>query len=137
MNRVVTGVNQVWETDIKYGYIAEERRFFFIQSAIDVYDRMILGFHIGLSCTGQEAAMAVRGAYERRAIELGDSTVAIRSDNGQQFVFKQFEALCAEYGLEHECIPVQTPNKNVCRCVSDNRRLDRWLQPSPASRFVT
>jgi len=24
-NRKVTGVNQLWETDIKYGYIPEER----------------------------------------------------------------------------------------------------------------
>jgi putative transposase len=48
-NREITGINQLWETDIKYGYIAEERRFFFVQTVIDVYDRMVLDYHIGLS----------------------------------------------------------------------------------------
>jgi len=38
-NRVATGPNQLWETDVKYGYIEGERRFFFIMSVLDVYDR--------------------------------------------------------------------------------------------------
>lgn len=62
-NREITGVNQLWETDIKYGYIAGENRFFFIQTILDVYDRMVVDYHIGLSCTGAEAAAALVGAY--------------------------------------------------------------------------
>ncbi len=113
MNRKVTGINQVWETDIKYGYIAAERRFFFVQSVLDVYDRMVIDFHIGFSCTSAEAARTVRGAYERRASELAGTQVVMRSDNGPQFVSRQFEEECTRLGLDHECIPVRTPNKNA------------------------
>lgn len=55
-NRTITGSNQLWETDLKYGFITGENRFFFIQSIIDVYDRSIVGYHIGPKCTGQDAA---------------------------------------------------------------------------------
>jgi len=113
MNREITGINQLWETDIKYGYIAEERRFFFVQTVIDVYDRMVLDYHIGLSCTAEEAAASIQGALQRRAAEIGDATVIIRSDNGPQFVSHRFQAACEELGMEHECIPVRTPNKNA------------------------
>ena len=113
MNRKVTGVNQLWETDIKYGYIPEERRFFFVQTVIDVYDRMVLDYHVGLSCTAEDAAATIRGAYERRAAELGEAKVVIRSDNGPQFLSRRFQAACGEYGLQNEFIPVRTPNKNA------------------------
>lgn len=142
MNREVTAVNQCWETDIKYGYIAAERRFFFIQSVIDVYDRMILDFHIGLSCTGREAAMAIRGAYDHRAAELGSvDSVVIRSDNGPQFVSQVFEVTCAEYGLEHECIPVQTPNKNAhieaFHSILEDECLSRYEFNSYTEAYIT
>jgi putative transposase len=38
-NRTIMNVNQLWEVDIKYGYIAGEDRFFYLMSIIDVYDR--------------------------------------------------------------------------------------------------
>ncbi|WP_143598946.1 IS3 family transposase, partial [Sulfobacillus thermosulfidooxidans] len=46
-NRVVTGPNQLWEMDLKYGYIAGEDRFFYLCSVIDVFDRCILAYHLG------------------------------------------------------------------------------------------
>ncbi|MBP1155395.1 hypothetical protein ACVLD2_000693 [Paenibacillus sp. PvR052] len=36
-NRIITASNQLFETDIKYGYIVGEDRFFYIQSCLDVY----------------------------------------------------------------------------------------------------
>ena len=113
MNREITGVNQLWETDIKYGYIAAERRFFFVQTIMDVYDRMVIDYHIGLSCTAEEAAACLKGAFQGRVDEIRDAGVVIRSDNGPQFVSKRFQTICNELGLKHECIPVRTPNKNA------------------------
>ena len=113
MNREITGVNQLWETDIKYGYIAAERRFFFVQTIIDVYDRTVIDYHIGLSCTAEEAAACLKGAFWSRIGEIGDAGVVIRSDNGSQFVSNRFQAVCNELGIKHECIPVRTPNKNA------------------------
>ncbi|WP_159071980.1 IS3 family transposase [Carboxydocella thermautotrophica] len=48
-NRTINNSNQLWETDLKYGYIAGEKRFFSLFChVIDVYDRSIVGYHIGL-----------------------------------------------------------------------------------------
>lgn len=41
-NREVTAPNQLWQLDIKYGYVLSSRRYFFLASAIDVYDRWSL-----------------------------------------------------------------------------------------------
>jgi putative transposase len=40
---VITAPNQLWQVDIKYGSIEESGRFFFLASAIDVFDRSIVG----------------------------------------------------------------------------------------------
>jgi len=58
-NRVITASNQLWETDIKYGYIAGEDRFFFVMPIIDVFDRCIVACHIGLSCEAKDAVITL------------------------------------------------------------------------------
>lgn len=46
-NRIVTGPNQLW---LKYGYVAGQRRHFFLASIIDVFDRNIVAYHRGSTC---------------------------------------------------------------------------------------
>lgn len=43
---VIPEPSQLWTIDAKYGYIAGEDRFFFIMSILDVYDRMVIDYHI-------------------------------------------------------------------------------------------
>ncbi|MDT2264757.1 hypothetical protein P7H12_15825 [Paenibacillus larvae] len=64
----VADSNQLFETDIKYGFIAGEERFFFIQSCIDVYDRSIVAFHIGLSCEAKDVASTLQSALMKRQL---------------------------------------------------------------------
>lgn len=111
-NREVVAVNTLWETDLKYGYIAGERRFFFVQTILDVADRMVVDYHIGLTCTGSQAAQTLRCAWERRR-PSDDHPLVVRSDNGPQFTGKAWMATCEELGIEYEYIPVRTPNKNA------------------------
>lgn len=112
-NRVITESNQLWEMDIKYGYIAGEDRFFYILSVIDVYDRMIVAHYKGLSCSGEDAAATLKRALIRRNL-IGDSKKpAVRTDNGPQFICDAFESACLELKIEHERIPCRTPNKNA------------------------
>lgn len=112
-NREITAPNQLWETDIKYGYIPGEDRFFYILSFLDVFDRSIIDYHIGLYCTGQDAAFTLNTALERRNIDPKATGLVIRSDNGPQFISNVFEETCNSLGAEHERIPVKTPNKNA------------------------
>src|SRR5690606_5259943 len=97
--------------DIKYGYVAGEKRFFFVQAILDVYDRMVVDYHIGLSCTGAEAARALQGALAKRQFRPGESPMVVRTDNGPQFVRSDFNNACAEFEIEHEYIATKTPNK--------------------------
>lgn len=38
VNRIIKKSNELWEADIKYGYITGENKFFFVLSVIDVFD---------------------------------------------------------------------------------------------------
>lgn len=112
-NRVVTASNQLWETDIKYGYIAGEDRFFYTLSIIDVFDRSIIDYHIGLTCTAKDAAITLKTALWKRGLTPDKCQLVLRSDNGPQFISHLFEQICRELGVEHELIPYKTPNKNA------------------------
>jgi putative transposase len=113
VNHIITAPNQLWETDIKYGYIIGENRFFYIQPIIDVYDRVVIDYHIGLHCEGEDAAATlVRAIIKRRLFELNKKPV-LRSDNGPQFISHKFEEQCDEINVKHERIPFKTPNKNA------------------------
>lgn len=111
INRVVTGSNQLWEIDVKYGYIHREDHFFFVTSIFDVYDRSVVDYHIGLTCTAQEVVHTLQRAVEKRG-NLPQKPI-IRTDNGPQFLSHAFRQACEREELEHERIPPATPNKNA------------------------
>jgi putative transposase len=112
-NRIITGSNQLWEADIKYGYIEGEQRFFFILSIIDVYDRNVVDYHIGLSCTAEDTLYTLqRALFRRQLFEILEKPV-IRTDNGSQFISHTFEKGCENFKMEHERIPPKTPNMNA------------------------
>lgn len=112
-NRIITGPNQLFETDIKYGYIAGEDRFFYIQTVLDVCDRSVLSFHIGLSCEAKDVIYTLRQALLKRQLFELEKKPVIRTDNGPQFIAKAFEEACEEWEIEHERIPPKTPNMNA------------------------
>ena len=96
-NRTIMNVNQLWEVDIKYGYIAGEDRFFYLMSIIDVYDRVIIDYHMGLTCEGRHAAHILERALWKRKLINTSTRPVIRSDNGPQFISNVFETACQTY----------------------------------------
>jgi putative transposase len=112
-NRVITGSNQLWETDIKYGWIAGESRFFFIMCILDVFDRAIIAYHVGLTCEAKHLVQITQEAVMRRQLFDVETKPVIRSDNGPQFISHLFEDACHTFGVIHERIPPRTPNKNA------------------------
>jgi len=112
-NRTITSIDQLWEIDIKYGYIAGENRFFYLMCLIDVYDRVIVDYHIGLTCEGKHAAHIVERALWKRKLINSLMRPVIRSDNGPQFISNAFEDACEALNVEHERIPPKTPNLNA------------------------
>lgn len=114
INRTITGSNQLWEMDIKYGYIHGEDKFFYLLNLIDIFDRSIIDYHMGFHCEAKDAAALLRKCLIRRDLFIeGTKKPVIRTDNGPQFVSYKFSECCEEVGIEHERIPVKTPNKNA------------------------
>lgn len=111
-NHEITGVNQLWQLDIKYGYIAGYDQFFFIADMIDVFDRNVVGYYVGSSCKAKDVCSMVRTALASR-LEPGQDKPMIRTDNGPQFVSKSFGEMCEDEGITHERIPPKTPNMNA------------------------
>ncbi|WP_148500013.1 IS3 family transposase [Paenibacillus ihumii] len=112
-NRIVSGPNQLWQMDIKYGYVAGKRRHFYLASIIDVFDRSIVAHYRGKVSSTQDILHTLQNSLFKRRIHEQEHKLVIRTDNGPQFISKAFHAFCEQAGLEHERIPNQTPNKNA------------------------
>lgn len=117
-NREVTAPNQLWQLDIKYGYVLSSRRYFFLASAIDVYDRTIVGHYRGTVCEAKHITKMLQKAMMKRNIHIPDENdtpkLIIRTDNGPQFCSNHFRAFCADQmKVEHERIPPKSPNLNA------------------------
>ena len=113
MNREITTSNSLWEVDVKYGYIHGEDRFFYIASFLDVYDRNIVEYHMGLSCKTEDIIVTLKRVLMKWELYNKETNLVIRSDNGPQFINNKFQYTCKELELEHEKIPFKTPNKNA------------------------
>ena len=114
-NRRVTKPNQVWEFDIKYGYIHGQNRFFYILVYIDVFSRKIVHYYVGLHCKAKHLAATFSTALRKASIGVNDGLV-IRSDNGPQMTSKMFYNYLlneVQHKVEHEFIPCATPNKDA------------------------
>lgn len=112
-NRIIKASNQLWEADIKYGFVEGEDRFFFVMSIIDVYDRGIIAYYMGLSCTGDDVKHTLKRALLKRQQYDKKEKPVIRTDNGPQFISHTFEEFCEISKMEHERIPPRTPNMNA------------------------
>ena len=112
-NRVITASNQLWETDIKYGWVRGEQRFFFLMSILDVFDRAVVTYHIGLTCEAKHLVQIMQEALMKRQLFDKAEKPVIRSDNGPQFISNLFEDACKKFVMIHERIPPKTPNKNA------------------------
>ncbi|MCQ6563884.1 DDE-type integrase/transposase/recombinase [Paenibacillus mendelii] len=110
-NRLITDSNQLWETDIKYGWIENEQRFFFLLSIIDVFDRAIVTYHHGLSCEARDLIQITQKALMKRRLFDKENKPVIRSDNGPQFISHRFAEACEQFCITHERI--RQPNKNA------------------------
>lgn len=111
-NRVVTGSNQLWQMDIKYGYVIGQERFFFVLTIMDVFDRVAVQQYRGPVCEAKHAVQTLQRALQSR-LKPGEARPVIRTDNGPQFVSKLFGDTCESLGMVHERIPPRTPNMNA------------------------
>lgn len=110
----VSGPNQLWQFDLKYGYIHGENRWFFVLAFIDVFSKKVPNYYIGTSCKAGDLITTLNQAFLNKNITV-DHKLVIRSDNGPQMSSNKFYFYLKrlEQKLAHEFIPVQTPNRNA------------------------
>lgn len=111
-NHEVVRPNQVWEFDIKYGYLHGEKRFFFLAAFIDVFTREVRGWHLGRHCRAEDLLATLKLALDKHGI-TPDMELTIRSDNGPQMRATSFAQALVQLPATHEFIPLRTPNKNA------------------------
>ncbi|WP_233567784.1 IS3 family transposase [Cohnella faecalis] len=111
-NHLITGPNQLWQADIKYGYVAGRERFFFVATIIDVFDRVAVGQYRGHVCEAKHVVQTLVTALRQRVGETGPFPI-VRTDNGPQFVSTLFGDTCEAFDITHERIPPRTPNMNA------------------------
>lgn len=106
--------NQLWQFDIKYGYVHGEGRYFFVLAYIDVMTKEIVGYYVGKSCKAGDLVSTLSHALSHYGITK-EHGLKIRSDNGPQMSSNEFYFYLKrlEQKLEHEFIPPRTPDRNA------------------------
>ena len=66
---------------------------------VDVYDRSVVEFHLGLTCQADEGAHALREAVRRRKPEWQCTKPVVQTGNGPRFINQLFEETCEELGI--------------------------------------
>ncbi len=109
-DRKVGRPNQMWATDIKYGYIVGKGRTFYIINYIDVFTRELVGSYADYSISSKKAIETLDKAIKNRGIDpLG---LILRSDNGSQYISENFAEYCKLKGIYHEFTHVRCPEEN-------------------------
>jgi len=111
-NLVVDRPNQLWQFDIKYGYIHGEQKAFYSLAFIDFFTKKVISYHLGKTCQKEDLKLTLKMALNCLSDQEADGLI-IRSDNGPQMSSKAFKAYVSSLDIAHEFTPVRCPNKNA------------------------
>lgn len=95
--------------DIKYIYIAAEKRHAYLLSLIDVYSRRIVGYVFKNSIKQHDVLWLLKHAVG----EKQEVSITIRNDNGSQFIAKSVREYLKEIQVNHEFTHIATPEENA------------------------
>jgi putative transposase len=111
LNFELTGINQVWVSDITY-YRVEEK-FYYLTFILDLYSRVIVGYSVSIDLlTTSTTIVALQTALKRRKNPKG---LIIHSDGGGQYYSKEWLRLTAKYEFRN----------SMCESVYENPHAER------------
>ncbi len=90
-NHQITASDQLWEVDLKYCYVAKEDRFFYLMSFIDVYDRMIVDYHLGYLAKGNMPPRSCNGLCGN-----GSSLKLTADQSSEAITVPSLSAMCSK-----------------------------------------
>lgn len=95
--RLLTGINQVWQSDITYFRV--ENKFYYLTFILDVYSRKIVGYHVGDTLRAESNLKALKMALkDRRCNDL--TGLVHHSDRGSQYGEKRYIELLRKNGIK-------------------------------------
>lgn len=95
----LTGVNQLWVSDITYFTIG--RQVYYLTFIMDVYNRKIVGYCASKSLRTVDTTLkAIKMAIGTQNFKKGSGTI-IHSDGGGQYYCKEFTSLTEHYGIRN------------------------------------
>jgi hypothetical protein len=107
----LTGVNQVWASDITYYRIRE--KFYYITFILDLYSRFIVGYAVSAGLfTDQTTIPALNMALKQRGTGQG---LIFHSDGGGQYYCKAFLAITKTHQIKN----------SMCESVYENAHAER------------
>jgi transposase InsO family protein len=94
---VVTSINKVVQTDITYLWVKD--RFYYLVLMIDVYSRVIVGYHVSCGLEAEANIQALRMMIKLRGKENLKGLIH-HSDRGSQYNCKKYLAILKEHGIK-------------------------------------
>lgn len=111
LHRELTGVNQVWVSDITYYRIGD--KFYYITFILDLYSRYIVGYAVSETLMTEHTTIpAIKKAISLRKPSAG---LIFHSDGGGQYYSKDFIALSRQYQIRN----------SMCETVYENAHAER------------
>jgi putative transposase len=110
--RILTGVNQAWQSDIFY--LKVEGVDYYGVTIIDVYSRLLLSVHLSKSLQAEETSKAFKQAVAKRKGEKIKGCI-FHSDRGSQYISDKLKEKINYFGL----LP------SMCKLPQENAYVER------------
>ena len=78
----------------------------------DVYSKVWYGYNYNTSCTARGAINAIDDAIIRKFNGIVPENITLRTDNGPQYISKEFNNYLKTMNIKHEYIERETPEEN-------------------------
>lgn len=130
----LTGVNQVWVSDITYYRI--EEKFYYLTFILDMYSRFIVGYSVSKDLSTHSTTIAALGiALRRRKIRPG---LIIHSDGGGQYYCKEWLSLTGQQKMRNSMCdsPYENPHAERINGVIKNDYLSGY-GPASLDQLIT
>jgi putative transposase len=118
-----------WHTDVSYLNVGGS--FVFVLLIVDGYSRAIVGWDVAESMETTRITLAVQRAKER----YGDHGQRMISDNGPQFVSKDFKEFVRQAGMTHVTTSPYYPQSNG-KVEAANKTMKKTMRPAAARNLA-
>ena len=104
-------INSLWETDIHYVSTVHDGMAY-LMSIKDCFSKKWISYEFSRTCTARDCIKAVEKAYAVRFPHGGMHNLILRTDNGPQYISREFRESVKLLGIKSEYIQKHTPEDN-------------------------